>query len=183
MAFFEWQDNYSVGVASLDAQHKIIIKLINQLDDAENENGYLAPILNRLEWYVQNHFRFEEALMRNAGFEDFDDHVKEHRDFEDWLKTNVGAVRAGIEIRDLSMSINEYLKTWLTRHILVTDMAYKDVLTAEGNLSATIASLTDELIKVLKDAHDMPGHEPIEAAMSLARDIKACTEGGRPIGV
>lgn len=173
MNAIKWHDNYSVGVASLDAQHKILIRLINRLHDIEREGGDLSSVLERLDWYVRNHFSFEEALLRAADYEEYNAHIKEHRDFEDWLKSIRRVGGGGLEIRELSRSINAHLKNWLTKHILVVDMDYKSVLTAQGNNSATITGLTDELIKVLENAR---GGDPaaIDIAVAIAGDIKMC---------
>jgi len=42
MNSFQWQDSYSVGVAALDEQHKVLIDLINRLDKTERETGDLV---------------------------------------------------------------------------------------------------------------------------------------------
>jgi hemerythrin-like metal-binding protein len=179
MTFFEWQDSYSVGVQSLDAQHKELIKLINQLDEIERHGGNLTGVLNRLDWYVNYHFSFEESLMKGAGYGLLDEHTAKHREFEAWLRSCRIAVRAGSgEARDLGKIINDYLKDWLKTHILVVDMDYKVVLTAASSRGASLKVLTEELIRTLEQARSEPTADSLARALSLARDIRFCLDLG-----
>ena len=66
MAPLEWTDSYSAGNAHLDEQHKGLIALINRLDDA----SMTGPVLDRLQDYVDEHFRDEERLMNHILFTD-----------------------------------------------------------------------------------------------------------------
>lgn len=177
MAYFDWDDSYSVGVASLDAQHKELIKLINRLNDIEQRGGDLTDVLNRLDWYVRHHFSFEESLLRAAHYQGLEGHIAEHREFERWLRSSRRAVRAGgAEARDIGKIINDYLKDWLRQHILVVDMDYKSVLTAATNRPASLKVLSDELIDALAEIEANPSPEAIGRAKSLASDIKLCCD-------
>jgi hypothetical protein len=40
MAIIEWSDEYSVGVAALDDDHKQLIDIINKIEEAENGARY-----------------------------------------------------------------------------------------------------------------------------------------------
>jgi hemerythrin len=177
MAFFEWNDGYSVGIASLDAQHKVLINLINRLNDIEQRGGSLTDVLNRLDWYVQYHFSFEEALLTAVHYRGLQGHIAEHRDFERWLRGSRRAVRAGgAEAREMGMIINNYLKDWLSQHILIVDMDYKSVLTAAANRGASLRVLANELTDALAEIEANPSAEAIGRAKSLASDIKLCCD-------
>ena len=133
MAFFEWDESYSVGVPELDDQHRVLIDIINDLDRIENEGGSIRGALDRLEWYVNEHFSYEEKLMREAKYDDFDRHVEAHRAFEKWLRSSqVHLTASGLETSQMASVINEYLKGWLTKHILVVDMDYKSLLATDS---------------------------------------------------
>lgn len=176
MSTFEWDDTYSVGVASLDAQHKVLIELINKLHVIEQRGGDLSGVLDRLDWYVRHHFAFEEALMRGAGYGGLAAHIAEHREFERWLRSGRYALGVGGgEAREIGRIIGDYLKDWLTKHILIVDMNYKAVLMADSHRGASMMVLIGELTRTLEDAQDKPSREAIAKALSLARDIAACT--------
>ena len=110
MNYFVWDDAYSVGVASLDAQHKVLIDLINRLHVIEERGGDLSGVLDRLDWYVRHHFAVEEALMRGAGYQRLTAHIAEHREFERWLRSGRFAMGVGGgEAREIGRIIGEYL--------------------------------------------------------------------------
>ena len=177
MAYFEWDDSYSVGVASLDAQHKELIRLINRLNDFEQHGGDLTGVLNRLDWYVHHHFSFEESLLAAVRYDGLEAHIAEHREFERWLRGSRRAVHAGgAEARDIGRIINDYLKDWLREHILVVDMDYKAILTAAANRRASLKVLADELVEALAEVEANPSTETIGRAKSLASDIKLCCD-------
>lgn len=174
MAYLEWSDNYSVGVASLDAQHKELIRLINRLHDEDERGDDLGPVLDRLDWYVRYHFSFEESLMTAAKYEGFAEHIGEHREFETWLKASRRAMTAGMEVQELSRIIADFLKNWLREHILVVDMDYKALLTAQQAGGGAVQVLADELIRTLEATHGALSPEGVDKVLALARDIRLC---------
>jgi len=126
MAAFEWQDSYSVGVTALDDQHKVLIDLINSLETIGSDGDDLRRVMDSLDWYVRKHFSLEEQMMRNAGYDDIEAHIEEHRDFEKWLRAAQSHMATGgIDANIVAMTVNDHLKDWLGHHILVVDMDYK----------------------------------------------------------
>ena len=125
-----WDQAYSVGDSSLDAQHKSLIDLINRLERVESNGDDLREILDQLNHYIQVHFSLEEKMMRNAGYADLEPHIAEHRDFEHWLSSaQTHIATGGLDTAIIAQSIHEHLQNWLIKHILVVDMAYKGDLT------------------------------------------------------
>lgn len=126
MGTFEWQESYSVGVPELDAQHKVLVDLINRLENVERSGGDLRDIMDKLDWYVRKHFTLEESMLDNASYDGLDPHIAEHRDFEKWLHTAQSHMATGgLDVNILASTINDHLKEWLRHHILVVDMDYK----------------------------------------------------------
>ena len=81
MAFFEWNDQYSVGVANVDEQHKKLVGYLNDLFEALNVGKgkeILDSILDNMVEYTQYHFATEEKLMKLHGYPGYDDHKKKH---------------------------------------------------------------------------------------------------------
>jgi hemerythrin-like metal-binding protein len=83
MATMEWKDSYSVGETKMDDQHKGLIVLINQLG-GEDEIG-VREVLEKLQEYVDVHFRDEEALLEKIGYPDLDKQKVEHETFAKWF--------------------------------------------------------------------------------------------------
>jgi methyl-accepting chemotaxis protein len=128
-----WSDQLSVGVPSMDAHHRKLVAMINELHAALRRKQGLAvttKMLQGLGEYVQYHFREEEALMERAGYPKLAEHKEVHRRFleaaaklqERW---QTGDSSVGSEL----MSV---LRTWLVQHIQGMDRQYGVVLSKGG---------------------------------------------------
>jgi hemerythrin-like metal-binding protein len=137
MAFLKWSAAMSVGVSRLDRDHKILIGLINRLDDASSGGGeapqVMAEVLGVLVDYTIFHFSREEAVMEACGYPALGHHHEDHvaltqevRDWQQRFRENAESV-APLDILD-------FLKGWLNHHILLQDMAYRPFV--EGNPAA-----------------------------------------------
>ena len=125
MVLIEWKDEYSVGIEKIDDQHKTLIEMINDLNEAMlNRIGQetAGEIIESLIYYTDSHFRTEEELFDNFSYPDSASHKKEHSDFvkkvSDFRKDHESG-KIG-----LSVYIIEFLSTWLKNHITGTDMKY-----------------------------------------------------------
>lgn len=126
MSSITWQESYSVGVPALDDQHKILIDLINQLGQTDCD---IRSVMDKLDWYVHEHFALEESMMEDAGYKHSTTHSDEHREFEKWLRAAQSHMASsGMNTALLVSTVHHHLEDWLVGHILVTDMDYKDVL-------------------------------------------------------
>lgn len=132
MTLFTWHDMYSVGVPSVDTQHKRLFEIANRLHDAHIRNlgrPLMAEIFKELIEYTAYHFADEERLMRDA---DYPDYVRHKANHEKLIELVVGYQRqlergeVGIEERAL-----EFVKTWLNGHILGMDSAYTPWVTTK----------------------------------------------------
>ena len=66
MAFFDWKENYSVGIAKLDDQHKKLVSFLNDLYSAMKAGkgtDVLDEVLKGMVAYTKTHFVTEENLM------------------------------------------------------------------------------------------------------------------------
>lgn len=127
MALMTWSEAYGVGNAMLDSDHRILINLLNQLHDA-TETGQsrevVGTVVNVLLEYTEHHFRREEALLTQAGYPEQIAHEAKHRE----LEAHVRAIRdqwAGGDRKALGEEVLEFLKKWLTDHILGADKSYR----------------------------------------------------------
>jgi len=81
MTLLSWRDDYRVGVALIDAEHRYLIGLINEFHE-EYVGGAARRqtllILNRLVAYAEQHFHHEESLMQESGYPRLGRHQKLH---------------------------------------------------------------------------------------------------------
>jgi hemerythrin len=126
---FEWKNEYSVGIGSIDAQHQKLFAIGRELFAAMSAGqgkASLARILDRLVQYTAVHFAHEERLMRLNDYPDFQAHKAEH----DALTRQVLAFQADFEGGRVSMTVQllQFLKEWLEKHIKISDVAYAPCL-------------------------------------------------------
>ena len=134
MALFAWNASFSVGVGEIDAQHKKLIDLINDLHDAmkaRRGQQVMGEMLQALADYTVYHFSKEEALMVQTGFPATSDHKAEHADFIAQISDIKRRYEAG-ETMLLSLDLTDFLRDWLTKHILGTDQGYAAHFKAKG---------------------------------------------------
>lgn len=150
MALITWQDSYSVGVELIDSDHQLLVSLINQLDDAMKEGGgrdTVGSVLNVLLEYTETHFGREELLMEKAGYPELTPHRREHVKLTTQVRQIVDRFNGG-DSSSLDAEVLDFLKTWLTGHILGVDRKYapyvKDLtLTPEELLASMNLDLGD----------------------------------------
>jgi len=143
----EWSKGLSIGVPEIDDEHKALIKLINSLStaiDEEHEAHVIEECLDQLEDYIHQHFRDEEALMTSLNYDDISKHVQQHRKFtsrveqfrEELLKTGS---------KDTAEKLVGFLRNWLVTHIVTEDtklaQLIKDEVAKKGTLKNTVQFL------------------------------------------
>lgn len=126
MSLLPWQDSYAVGVPAIDADHRLLFSLVNQLYDAREEGQareVVASVLQVLVEYTIGHFNREERLMRLVHYPELEKHCQQHRE----LAVQVRRFQADYD-GGRHAAVDElvtFLKGWLTGHILGVDTRYK----------------------------------------------------------
>ena len=131
--FISWNDDYSVGIDSIDEQHKKLINLINQLQtaiDYSTGGAYEREALKELVDYTKTHFTYEEGLMEKSEYPDFEAHKAQHVEM---IKKVEDVLSEYEKEPDTAMSnaVN-YLKDWLINHINGTDKEYSRHMISKG---------------------------------------------------
>jgi hemerythrin len=125
MAMLEWEDDFSVNVAAMDAQHKQLIAMINELYEAIQQrkgDEVIKDILPRLAQYTENHFTAEENVMSDAGFPGLMEHQQLHRKLTQKVVENVNHFLSGKKPALVDMTA--FLISWLRNHIQGEDKKY-----------------------------------------------------------
>ncbi|MFH1982046.1 MAG: bacteriohemerythrin [Pseudomonadota bacterium] len=133
MAFFDWKEDYSVGIQKIDLQHKKLVGYLNDLYEAMRAGhgkDALEKVLNGLVSYTKTHFADEEKLMADGGYPDVDAHRQKHEK----MAAKVGAFYQQYREGTISnpIQITNFLKDWLVKHIMETDRQYGPYLNAKG---------------------------------------------------
>jgi hemerythrin-like metal-binding protein len=133
MTFASWEPRFSVGVTELDAQHKNLFDLINDYYDCISRGlarEAVAKVIDALAQYSRYHFSYEEKLMRKYGYTEVETQVAEHQKFIDAVVDFQARYSAGTLLTPVEVS--NFLKSWITGHILVSDMRYADCFRKSG---------------------------------------------------
>lgn len=124
MQFFYWNASFEIGIPLVDAQHRRLVDLINELATVFTEGGKLPQVealFTELMDYAVNHFADEERLMDQSPLPEFEKirHRRSHRGFVE--KVQQLAQRDDLLQADVSEQVLEFLITWLVSHILGSD--------------------------------------------------------------
>lgn len=114
---FIWRDSYSIGNASIDAEHKQLFKLADAFFNADDHLKKTDCAI-RLFKYTREHFEHEEQLMRDMGYPEFLAHAQQHTQ----LISRLNEVAEKIANDTLSSAeLKTFLTAWLVGHIVTFD--------------------------------------------------------------
>ncbi|KPU43074.1 bacteriohemerythrin [Oxobacter pfennigii] len=121
-----WKDEYSIGVARIDEQHKKLFEIADRAFELMKNQFYtdkfdkIVEILEELKDYTVFHFKFEEEFMQSRGYKKFLSHKVEHTDFLE----KVNSIDLNTIDNDQDkyiMDILNFVVDWIDKHILEKD--------------------------------------------------------------
>ncbi len=129
----EWTHSLNTGIEVIDADHKQLLSLINQLSaaiESQQPAQTITEIFDRLEGYVGEHFGREEQLLRQCHYPDIATHIHSHRNFSKKIQKLKQQLSTNSPHKAAEEAI-EYLFDWLITHILEEDLRYLPAVTAQ----------------------------------------------------
>lgn len=131
--FAVWKDEYSVGIESLDNDHRKLLNLINNLQTAvhyHTGDEFEKKALHEVIDYTKYHFDREEKMLEKAGYEDLEAHKQQHKDM---IKKIDGFVQEYEKHGYAALEeVALFLKQWLVEHINGTDQEYSSLLKSKN---------------------------------------------------
>ncbi len=130
---FPWNDRFRIQVREVDAQHKRLVELVNQLYRLIKGGDFtqaLNHVLPELLEYTVSHFAFEEELFRRYDYPGAVEHAARHVKLVEQAKAFLPRMKGGD--RAVAMELLGFLKQWLTSHILKSDKHYAEYLNSKG---------------------------------------------------
>ncbi len=110
------ENDYKLGIAWQDIQHRRIINLIS--DISNNPHIDYKFIFDELDFYTKDHFETEELYMRESNYEKAESHIEEHNNF---IVKLAEIMQKCFADNELHSSLSSFLNEWFTNHILVVD--------------------------------------------------------------
>ena len=122
MSLITWKDEFSLGIESVDLEHREMIELINDLDSAMQQHATQDTVVDTLgEIYarIAAHFALEEKIMRDAHYEAFAAHKQDHELLLDELLDVIDSVDEDGDYDRTALSRD--LDTWFSDHFRTHD--------------------------------------------------------------
>ncbi len=122
----KWEDKYSLGVESIDEQHKELFQIANRIYELlKNEMildkyDHIMEIIDELKNYTVDHFKDEEEYMKSIGYKKFLSHKVAHTDFLDKME-NIDVNKIDNGHNEYLLSILDFVCLWLVEHIMKED--------------------------------------------------------------
>ena len=146
MQRFNWNDSYSVGVKSIDEQHRVWIERLNNLSaaiEAHQEARHISKTLDFMMDYVEFHFAAEERLMEARNYPALAQHKLEHQKFRNTLMDLfVLETEETDSVGRIADSINNFQISWLKNHIQQVDRQFAAFLKEKDAASGANSHLS-----------------------------------------
>ncbi len=129
MALLSWNDQYLIGQATIDEEHKMLFRLINDFHThwtEQRDRKDIARVLSQLIHYGELHFQDEERIMAQEGYPELESHHQVHEKLIDEIfKLNE---ELADQSRLLERDMTKFLKQWLVDHIVHSDYEFRNFL-------------------------------------------------------
>lgn len=117
-----WRDEFSVGVASIDHEHREMVALINEIfiRIEAGDKDTLSDELGEIHAGISAHFALEEQIMREHGYDQYQDHKADHERLLDDIRDIMDACDDGSYAAHKD-AFAERLQHWFVDHFKTKD--------------------------------------------------------------
>jgi hemerythrin len=81
MNLLQWKPAFSLGIPSVDLEHREMIAMINEAHghlEGREDRSSIEAMLGEIHAGIAAHFALEERLMRAAGYSEYEAHKEDH---------------------------------------------------------------------------------------------------------
>ncbi|MGR8931804.1 MAG: bacteriohemerythrin [Gammaproteobacteria bacterium] len=121
---FIWNDRYKVGDETIDAQHRALFELADEIVGV-TDNARVTHLLMLFYQHAREHFSTEEQLMKQVAYPGYESHLQAHNQMLDKL----------VEISEIVQKhqwnpsdIKVFVNRWVLVHILDEDLPLGDYI-------------------------------------------------------
>lgn len=120
----EWGEAWLTGNEVIDADHRMLVQYVNELNHAMHAGegrAVVAGVLDRLVAYTIGHFEREEVIWRKGGLSNLAEHQRIHADLTGKVQAFQRDLAAGKAT--LTADLMSFLREWLVNHVFRSDKA------------------------------------------------------------
>lgn len=124
-----WDDSLLIGIDAIDAHHRFLVDLLNDLHDVislRRGSREVGRVLRALEKYTHVHFRAEERMMEHYGYAGLDRQHHQHQRFEKKLRLFYEELHENPLTAPYDMLT--FLREWLVHHIRYEDAQLRSLI-------------------------------------------------------
>ncbi|SLM33215.1 Methyl-accepting chemotaxis sensory transducer (modular protein) [Desulfamplus magnetovallimortis] len=128
-----WGPKLKTGIDEIDAQHKELVRMVNELHRAMKMKAAIeksGKILDNLAQYTVYHFGHEEKLFQKYQYPESKEHKKIHENLVKTVTDFQKDFKSGKA--SLSVDLMTFLTDWLKEHIMKCDMKYAPFFKSKG---------------------------------------------------
>jgi hemerythrin len=122
MSLLQWKPEYSVGIESMDFEHRQMIELINELHDelaGRRDKESIQQFLGDIHAAISMHFALEERIMQDANYHEYAAHKQDHEDLLEQIRDMMDAFTGDTEAE--FTELRERLSGWFSVHFSTFD--------------------------------------------------------------
>ncbi len=125
---FIWQEEFNIGVETIDKEHQQLFRIINKLfilkEEEKNNQWTCQEGIKFFKGHAIKHFADEEAYMQSIQYEGLEEHKRIHRNFRE---NTLPALEQELERTDYAPDAVEHFlgvcAGWLIGHTLTEDLS------------------------------------------------------------
>lgn len=122
MSYFVWGNDLKIDNGPLDADHRKLVDLVNELHTATSQGSgqvVVGKILDSLISYTQEHFDREERQMELHHFPKLAAHKQQHAE----MMKEVARLKDEFDVGSITVAskVSAMLRDWLSLHIRRSD--------------------------------------------------------------
>ena len=128
----KWDEINSVNVRELDEEHKVLVSIINRLDDLRDGHDTVGvtSLLKELKRYAAFHFAAEEKYFALYNYPAKAAHETQHAVYKEKIDQFEKRYAAG-EVATVNEML-AFLRNWWLMHINHSDVQYSDFFNDHG---------------------------------------------------
>jgi hemerythrin-like metal-binding protein len=151
MELLEWRDEFATGISGIDFEHEELINSINAFYSRltqRTEKHVLINILNEIYGAIYSHFMLEEKLMEKNGYDEYEEHRKDHMRLLDDIRDITTELEKTSEYDE--DKLREKLGEWFSIHFKTYDARLhklEQLIASQGSRSGGLMSSFKKVLK------------------------------------